>query len=93
MISRKEIEQDYTNAKQTGEILKLSPSRISRLCSQGRFKGAFKAGGSWLIPKIAVENFERLSPGIKPRGYDEKKFLEQAINEADNLNGDTDNDK
>ena len=65
MIYREEIERDYIDAKKAGEILKLSPSRISRLCSSGRFEGAFKNGGSWLIPIKAVKEHTHLPPGPK----------------------------
>ena len=68
MINQDEIKRDYIDAKEAGLILDLSPSRISRLCSSGRFNGAFKTGGSWLIPRKSVENFERLRPGVKPKG-------------------------
>ena len=81
MIAQAEIEKDYYTAKQASEILGLSPSRISRLCSSGRFQGAFKAGGSWLIPREAVDTHKPLPPGPKPGN----KVLRQAINEADNL--------
>ena len=85
MIAQDEIEKEFFTAKQAGETLGLSPSRISRLCSAGRFEGAFKAGGSWLIPRKAVDTHTPLTPGPKPRGQDEKELLLQAINEATNL--------
>ena len=66
LICKEEIERDYIDAKKAGEILHLSPSRISRLCSAGRFKGAFKNGGSWLIPHKAVLEHTHLPPGPKP---------------------------
>ena len=81
MIVQEEIERNYMDAKQAGIRLGLSPSRISRLCSSGRFIGAFKISGSWLIPKKAVETFEPLPPGPKPA----HRILTNAINEAFNL--------
>ena len=88
MTVQADIMKDYVDATQAGELLHLSPSRISRLCSSGRFEGAFKAGVSWLIPRIAIENFVRLAPGPKPRGMDEKLLLQQALLEASNLKED-----
>ena len=82
MINQEEIEKNYIDAKKAGEILDLSPSRISRLCSSNRFEGAFKAGGSWLIPRNAVVNFKRLRPGVKPQRPNDRRILEDAIREA-----------
>ena len=89
MIAQEEIEREYINAKQAGEKLGLSPSRISRLCSSGRFEGAFKAGGSWLIPRKAVDDHEPLPPGPKTA----HRILTNAINKANNLNEGANNDK
>lgn len=85
MIYREEIERDYIDAKKAGEILNLSPSRVSRLCSSGRFEGAFKNGGSWLIPRKAVENHTKLAPGVKPKIPSDKAIWEKALKEANNL--------
>ena len=89
MIAQEEIERDYIDAKQASIQLGLSLSRISRLCSSGRFEGAFKAGGSWLIPRKAVEEHEPLPPGPKKNYY----ILTQAINKAENLKEDDNNDQ
>lgn len=82
MIHQEEIERDYIDAKKAGEMLKLSPSRISRLCSGGRFKGAFKNGASWLIPLKAVLEHEPLTPGPKPqKPVNGKETLERVLEE------------
>lgn len=81
MIHKDEIERDYVDAKKAGEILNLSPSRISRLCSAGRFKGAFKNGGSWLIPRQAVLEHTPLPPGPKPTSLTPEQTKE-VISEA-----------
>lgn len=93
MISQQDIEKDYVNAKKAGEILNLSPSRISRLCSQGRFIGAFKAGGSWLIPRKAIETHKPLPPGPKSQEFKDSHFLATIINEANNLKEDDNHDQ
>ena len=88
MINQFEIERDYIDARTAGKLLELSPSRISRLCSGNRFIGAFKAGGSWLIPRVAVENFTRLKPGPKPKTPSDREIWANALTQADNLKGD-----
>ena len=69
MIDEKEIEKNYLSMKETALVLGVSvsriSSRISRLCIQGRFHGAIKAGWSWLIPKTSALSFEKLSRGKK----------------------------
>lgn len=93
MLTQAELNKSYIDSPEAARMLNISDSRIRRLCLDGRFEGAIKAGKSWIIPKIAVENFKRLPPGIKPRGYDEKKLLEQVIHEANNLKEDDNHDE
>ena len=88
MLTQAEINKNYMDSPEAARMLNITDSRIRRLCLDGRFEGAIKAGKSWLIPRIAVGNFKRLAPGKKPPGTDEKELLLQAINEANNLNGD-----
>lgn len=82
------ISENLVSAREAANILGITPARIGLLCRQGRFKGAEKIGVGWIIPREAVTNFKRLPPGMKPRGYDEKKLLEQVIHEANNLKED-----
>ena len=86
MIDEKMIE-DYVDQATAAKMLDVSRSRINKLCNEGRFKGAIKTGWAWLIPKVSVENFERLKRGVKPkpRVYDEKALLLAAIKEATNI--------
>ena len=90
MTVQKEIEEEYYTALQAGAKLNLSPSRISRLCSSGRFEGAFKAGGSWLIPREAVEKHTPLPPGPKP--MTDREIMNISINQAANLKEGTHHD-
>lgn len=90
MITQAEIEKDYIDSPEAARLLGISDSRIRRLCLDNRFEGAIKAGKSWLIPKIAVENFKRLPRGAKPREQVDREFLGNKINEAENLK---DNDR
>ena len=79
------INDNYVDQATAANILTVSRSRINKLCRDGRFDGAIKAGWSWLIPRVAVENFEREKRGAKPKGYNEKIILQAAIQEAANL--------
>lgn len=91
MIDPKIIEEEYVEQSQAAVMLNVSRSRINKLCNEGRFEGAIKAGWAWLIPRKSVENFKRLRPGKKRPGTDEKELLLKAIKEADNLKKKGDN--
>ena len=93
MITQAEIEKDFIDSPEAARLLGISDSRIRRLCLDNRFQGAIKAGKSWLIPKIAVENFERLPRGAKTREQIDRETLTNAIKEANNLKDDDNNDK
>ena len=87
MIDEKAIE-DYVDQVTAGNILNVSQGRISQLCSQGRFQGAMKIGWSWIIPKEAVENFQRRRRGPRPKTPQneiDKEFLAEVVNQANNL--------
>ncbi len=86
MIDEKMINDNYVDQATAANMLTVSRSRINKLCRDGRFEGAIKAGWSWLIPRIAVENFKREKRGVKPKSYNEKILLQKAIREAANLN-------
>lgn len=85
MIDEKMINDNYVDQATAANMLTVSRSRVNKLCRDGRFDGAIKAGWSWLIPRISVENFKREKRGVKPKGYNEKILLQAAIQEATNL--------
>lgn len=68
MISEKEIRRDYVSSDEASDILRVNNSRVRQLLSMGRFSGAFKFADTWLIPRVAVENYTRLKPGKKKGG-------------------------
>ena len=68
MISEKEIRRDYVSSEEASDILCVNNSRVRQLLSMGRFSGAFKFADTWLIPRVAVENYTRLKPGKKKGG-------------------------
>jgi hypothetical protein len=75
MITKEELEKDYIDAGEAKAILGISGSRLSRLCTGGRFPGAFKFGSIWIIPREAVKNHTKLKPGAK-RGRPSKARTE-----------------
>ena len=86
MIAQEEIDRDYIDSVEAARLLEVTDARIRRLCLDGRFQGAIKAGKSWLIPKIAVENFTRLRPGLKSKvNPDDRTIWANALKEANNL--------
>ena len=58
---------DLVSAQEAAQILSVDRSRILVLLRQGRFAGAAKIGSYWAIPREAVENFQRLKPGVKSK--------------------------
>ena len=85
MIVQEEIDRDYIDSIEAARLLDVTDSRVRRLCLDGRFQGAIKAGKSWLIPKVTVENFKPQRRGPKPvrRPYpDDRTVMRNAIAES-----------
>ena len=61
------VTDEYVSAHDAALKLNIDRSYILTLCRQGRFAGAAKIGTSWAIPREAVENFQRLKPGVKSK--------------------------
>lgn len=59
--------ENFVPAREAGKMLNVNRARIGVLCRQGRFKGAVKTPLGWMIPREDIQNFERLSPGLKPK--------------------------
>ena len=88
------VVEDLVSIPEAADMLHIDRSRVGRLCRQGRFEGARKIGGRWVIPRESVIHFERRGPGVPPRKGVEKELITQALKEADNLKKEeTDNDK
>ena len=63
------IETDnYIDAVTASKMLGITRARVSTLCKEGRFAGMVRIGHFWLIPREAVENFQRMKPGKKKGG-------------------------
>ena len=82
-MSTEEILAKYVAQKTAAEIMKVTPSRISQLCNQSQFEGAIKIGGSWIIPKTAIENYKPNKRGRKKsiKKNPDKIMLKKAITE------------
>lgn len=47
------IAMDIMTTEQAGKLWDVTPRRVSELCRNGRIKGAFKIGTSWVMPADA----------------------------------------
>ena len=81
MIDTSEFMKNYVDQVTAAKMLNISQSRISQLCTEGRFQGASKIGWSWIIPKVAVENFKPQKRGPKPTALTPEQTKE-VISEA-----------
>ena len=59
--------EKFITVREACKLLNVNKARVAVLCREGRFKGARKLNLGWIIPRAAVENFTRLSPGAKPK--------------------------
>ena len=57
------LETELVSVHEAAQMLNVDRSRVNVLLTQGRFVGAAKIGRNWVIPRVAVENFQRLPPG------------------------------
>lgn len=62
-----EPEKEYVSVPEAAEMLNLQRNRVGVLCREGRFKGAFKIGDTWAIPRESVFTLVRYGPGGKGR--------------------------
>ena len=95
MINEKDME-DYVDQTTAAKMLNITQGRISQLCSQGRFQGAMKIGWSWIIPKKAIQDFQPLRRGPKPKPSQnevDQEFLANALSQANSLKEDDIHDK
>ena len=82
MIDEETIKKDYVDQATAAKMLAVTQGRISRLCSEKRFEGAMKIGWSWIIPKTAIDNFQRLKRGPKPKENSQQNSDKTIINNA-----------
>lgn len=57
-----EPEKEYVSVPEAAEMLNLQRNRVGVLCREGRFKGAFKIGDTWAIPRESVFALVRYGP-------------------------------
>lgn len=60
-----EVYMDYLTAAETAEKWGISDRRVTKLCNEGRVKGAIRKGIMWLIP-ANTEKPQELKRGVKP---------------------------
>lgn len=56
---------EYLTAAETAEKWGISDRRVTKLCNEGRVKGAIRKGFMWLIPNN-TEKPQELKRGVKP---------------------------
>ncbi len=76
------ISEEYMSAHDVALKLNIDRSYILALCRKGRFDGAEKIGNYWVIPRVSVENFKRLPPGVKSKTKQQQKEDKALIAEA-----------
>ena len=77
--------EDFMTVEDAAKALSVDRTRVTLLCRQGRFEGAMKASGVWLIPRSSVENHKRLPPGVRPKTptrAEDAALIEAALKEA-----------
>ena len=86
---------NYIDAGEAARILGIKRARMSQLCNANRFPGQVKIGHFWIIPRKAVDEFERETPGVKPKAEEQEQEQERlypAFLDLDD-NGDDDEDE
>lgn len=55
---------DIMTTEQAGKLWGITPRRVSALCRNGRIKGAYKIGTSWVMPTdVEKPKDERVTTG------------------------------
>lgn len=49
----------YITSKEAANILKVTARRVTGLCDNGKFEGAFQKGRGWMIPEDSVLKYQR----------------------------------
>ena len=82
-MTTEDILEKYVAQKTAAKMMNVTPSRVSQLCHQSQFEGAIKMGGSWIIPKTAIENYKPNKRGRKKGTKNpDRVILEKAIAES-----------
>lgn len=87
MITEEDFKREYVNAEEAAEMIKVNQSRIRQICIAGRFKGAFKVGNIWFIPRVSVKGYSatKLKPGPRTRkrtSQTDRVFINNVLEEA-----------
>ena len=88
MITEEDFKREYVNAEEAATMIDVNKSRIRQICLAGRFKGAFKVGSIWFIPRSSVNGYSatKLKPGPRTRQrmkQTDREILNNALEEAE----------
>jgi len=61
------LETEIMNVKDAAVQWGITPRRVQILCDNGRVKGAFKLGGTWIIPRGALKPIDGRTKAEKQR--------------------------
>ena len=61
-----EVIMNYLTAAEAADKWRISSRRVTKLCNEGRVKGAVRKSNVWLIPTKA-EKPQELKRGVKPK--------------------------
>lgn len=91
MITEEDFKREYVNAEEAAAMIKVNKSRIRQICLAGRFKGAFKVGSIWFIPRTSVKGYNatKLKPGPRTRKrlcQTDREVINNALEEAGKWN-------
>ena len=65
---------DIMTTEQAGKLWGVTPRRVSELCRDGRIKGAFKIGTSWVMPADTPVSYTHLNSSGFPAGAGGRSF-------------------
>ena len=77
----------YIDAGEAARILGIKRARMSQLCTANRFPGQVRIGHFWIMPLESVIEFERNTPGVKPKEKTKKETLSSLSSILKTFNG------
>ncbi len=88
MITEEDFKREYVNAEEAANMIEVNQSRIRQICLAGRFKGAFKVGSIWFIPRTSVKGYSatKLKPGPRTRkrtSQSDRDIINNALQESE----------
>ena len=75
---------EYITAQEAADITGLTQNSIGDKARAGDIPNVQKFGNAWMIPKEWAETYTRAKPGRKPRGNEDKEFLQKILEQNQN---------